>query len=127
MTGRTPLMNPTKLELAAIRACVAEACLPGVSPDLDGLRVAERNYTGYGFFAAIDPDSSPMIFPEQLKDANLSPLVATAFHPEMPGTISFMVWLKNCRIELLEGASSVAWPADETLIEFGPRGPKSRS
>lgn len=81
---------------------------------IPNLVVAERKYTGVGFFTKFAEDKSLQMI--DLDETYLSkhPPEAVGFHPRLKGLVNFLVWVKNGQIDSLEAASTDRWPDDET-------------
>lgn len=115
----------TDLEQRALSACirsVADAEVRRVLTDqLKSASVATRTRTGVGFYVDLAVDAGAM----QLDgDAiNRAPPSATGVHPDVPGAIFFVLYIKDGVMDFLEGASTGEWPAVEDGIQLQSRPP----
>ena len=116
-----PVADPlADLEQRALSACirsVADAEVRRVLTDqLKGASVVTRTRTGIGFYADLAVDAGAMRLEGDA--INVSPPSATGVHPDVPGAIFFVLYIKDGVMDVLEGASTEEWPAVEDDIQL---------
>jgi hypothetical protein len=107
----------TRLELAALVTALSgskEEVVRELVLKIPLLRVFSRKQTGVGFYTEFnDYEDSEN---KALMRSNIPPIEAIGFHPDFHGVANFIIWLRDGKINCLEGAATGYWPADEGLF-----------
>lgn len=112
----------TDLELRALSACIrgvedAEAS-HALAEQLGRASVVTRTRTPFGFYADLAVDAGATRVDGDA--INRTPPSATGVHPDVPGAIFFVLYIKDGVMDFLEGSSTDAWPGAEDSIQLQP-------
>lgn len=109
----------TALEARAIKRALAgpEPWKRQLRTQVDSLCVASRESTGAGFFVNL-AHSETLGRVEIPSEAYSVPPQCFATHPDLPGGVFFLVWLRDGQIDFLEIASGTGTLPDETGYVF---------
>ncbi len=80
---------------------------------IDGATLISRELTGVGFYTTFEvPESLPRLNENRWKIEDMGH--GFAYHPELEGGASFILWVKGGRVVCLEGYTNGGdWPRDE--------------
>lgn len=110
----------THLEQRALSACIRGVEDAEVShvlaEQLGRASVVTRTRTPFGFYADLAVDAGATRLDGDA--INRTPPSATGFHPDVPGAIFFVLYVKDGAMDVLEGSSTEEWPAVEDDIQL---------